>query len=127
MKKVLFLFAGLWLMASCQRQSFDEAVAAEVERFNTQEAPKRMEDVMTQDSMSYDIASRTLTYFYTVEGVGEELFPADQLKEQILQNIRASITLKTHKEHDVTFRYHYTGRASQKVLLDAVFTPEDYK
>ena len=114
-------------MASCQRQSFDEAVAAEVERFNTQEAPKRMEDVMTQDSMSYDIASRTLTYFYTVEGVGEELFPKDELKEQILQNIRASITLKTHKEHDVTFRYHYTGRTSQKVLLDAVFTPEEYK
>ena len=98
-----------------------------MERFNTEEAPKRVEELMTQDSMAYDITTRTLSYFYTVEGVGEELFPKEQLQQQILQHIRSSIQLKTHKDHDVSFHYRYHGKESGKVLLDVTFGPEDYK
>lgn len=127
MKKALIIFFSIPMWVCCQRQTFDEAVAAEVERFNAQEAPKRVEEVMTQDSMAYDIATHTLSYFYTVEGLGEERFPKEQLQQQILQHIRSSIQLKTHKEHDVSFRYRYMGRQGGNVLLDLTVRPEDYK
>ncbi len=118
---------GLLLAASCHRQTFEDSVAQEVENFNKNEAPKRQDPVSVFDSMNFDRQSLTISYFYTVEGEGETLFPAELLKESVLKTLRSSIQLKEHKERGYNFRYVYNAKSDGHTLMDVTFTKKEYK
>lgn len=125
-KTTLFILFFMLLATACRKQTFDERVMAEVRLFNEKEAPKRQDPYTMFDSMAFDPASRTISYYLTAEGEAETLFPADLVRESRLQYVVNSLQLKAHKEHDMSFRYVYYGKSSGRVLLDATFTPEDY-
>ena len=133
MKKGIFSIAatllgfGLTAATSCGKQSFEQQLEADVRNFNEHEAPQRQEPILMLDSMAFDANIHTLSHFYTVEGDGERLFPADLWKEEVRKNVRSSLALKPHKEHGINLRYVYYGKSSGKVLMDATYTPEDYR
>ncbi len=126
-KTFIFVIAALATFTSCKKQTFEDRVAEEVEYFNKNEAPKRQDPISVFDSMTFERQTLTVGYYYTVEGIGEEQFPLELMKENVLKNIRASIQLKTHKEHKVNFRYVYLAKSNKKVLMDETYTAEDYK
>ncbi|MDE7167011.1 MAG: hypothetical protein K2O17_08305 [Bacteroidaceae bacterium] len=127
MKKTVFLVIGMAVcLSACRKQTFEERVAQEVKEFNEKEAPKRQDMYTMFDSMTFVPKQQTLSYYYTVEGDGEQLFPAELMKENILKGVRSSLALKSHKEHGLNLQYKYYGKSSGKVLMDVTFTPEDY-
>lgn len=128
-KTALLLTLSLTLVSGCRKQTFDERVQAEVEHFNVKEAPKHMDIYTTLDSMNYDQPTQTIGYYYTVNGIADdsELFPAEAFQQQLLQNVRSSLQLKSHKEHGCNFHYCYISQTTGRPLLDVTFTPEDYK
>lgn len=129
MKKILFcsMMAAL-VCAACHKRSFDEVVAAEVEQFNKKEAPKRLDQCTTFDSMAYDMDTQTLSYYYTIEGqLDGELFPVDLVKEELQKNLTSSIQLKAHKAHGLNFHYKYLSKQSGEPIVECTFTKEDYQ
>ncbi|MDE5788195.1 MAG: hypothetical protein K2H79_06610 [Bacteroidaceae bacterium] len=127
MKKTVFLAIGMAVcLSACRKQTFEERVAQEVKEFNEKEAPKRQNMYTMFDSMTFVPEQQTLSYYYTVEGDGEQLFPNELMKENILKGVRSSLALKSHKEHELNLQYKYYGKSSGKVLMDVTFTPEDY-
>jgi hypothetical protein len=130
MKKTIFIALTLaFTLTGCKKQTFEDRVIADVEHFNTKEAPKHMDVYTTLDSMNYDKSTQTIGYYYTVNGIADdvELFPAAPFRQQLLQNVRSSLQLKPHKEHGCNFRYCYLSQTTGRPLLDVTFTPEDYK
>ena len=127
-KLFVLLSAIVLTFTGCRKQTFDERVAAEVEHFNTKEAPKRLDSATTFDSMSYDPSQLLLSYHYTIEtDIPLEQFPKEDIKQELLRNLRQSIQLKTHKEHGLLFRYRYVVQPSGEELIDCTFTPEEYQ
>jgi len=128
MKKTLLLLTTIAaVFSACHKQTFDEQVLADVEKFNTQEAPKRIDDYTTFDSMVYDTKNLTLSYFYTIEGdIDPSIFPTDALREELFDNVRNSIHFKPYKEHGLNFHYIYFLQKTRKPVFDCIFTPEDY-
>lgn len=127
MKKTVFFAIGMAVcLSACKKQTFEERVAQEIKEFNEKEAPKRQDMYTMFDSMTFVPEQQTLSYYYTVEGDGEQLFPVELMKENILKGIRSSLALKSHKEHGLNLQYKYYGKSSGKVLMDVTFTPEDY-
>lgn len=129
MKQTFLLLAvATLLLTGCKKQTFDERVQAEVEHFNLKEAPKRIDAATTFDSMQYDASQLRLSYFYTVEtDIPIDLFPREDIKQELLRNLRQSLQLKTHKEHGLLFHYRYILQPSGETIVDCTFTPEDYK
>jgi len=116
------------VLTGCKKQTFDERVQAEVDHFNEKEAPKRLDSITTFDSMQYDSKQLLLSYFYTLKtDLPMDLFPKEDVKQELLRNLRQSLQLKTHKEHGLLFRYKYILSPSGETLIDCTFTPEDYK
>jgi hypothetical protein len=129
MRKIFLLMATAALvLTGCKKQTFDERVQAEVDHFNEKEAPKRLDSITTFDSMQYDSKQLLLSYFYTLKtDLPMDLFPKEDVKQELLRNLRQSLQLKTHKEHGLLFRYKYILSPSGETLIDCTFTPEDYK
>jgi len=130
--KNFVLFIILISLISCQKKSFDERVTEEIEKFNKQEAPKRLDPVSTLDSMTFDVGTHALTYHYTLEGVADdESVLTEDVKHEhrtaLLKNLKGSIQLKPHKEQGLKFVYKYYSKKSGKVLIKESFTRKDYE
>lgn len=129
MKKTFLILPLIVLATSaCKKQTFDERVASEVELFNQKEAPKRLDMYTTFDSMAYEPSTQLLSYFYTIESdLDPSAFPKEEMRKELLKNLRSSIQLKSHKEHGISFRYKYYLKQTGKTIIDCTFTPEEYK
>lgn len=113
---------------ACHKKSFDDIVAEEVKHFNEKEAPKRLDIYTTFDSMTYDIATQTLSYYYTIEGDADsDLFPTEAVKEELKNNLCSSLQLKGHKERGLNFHYKYLSKETGAARVECTFTQEDYR
>ena len=127
-RNLLYLAVLVLALTACKKQTFDERVEAEVKQFNTTEAPKRLDQFTTFDSMAYVRDSLTLCYYYTIEGdLDLSIFPEDQLRDELLNNVRTSIQLKPYKERGLRFRYTYFVKDMDKPVINCTFAPEDYR
>ena len=68
-KTTTLLLATLLGLAACQHESFDERCGREAREYTEKQCPRRMDDYTMMDSLTFDRASRTLTYYYTMEGM----------------------------------------------------------
>ena len=131
MKRLLFL-ATLTMLTACHKKSFEERVMEDVEKFNREEAPKRVDPITVQDSVKFAPDTHTLTYFYTMEGDADnEEVLTEEVRQthhnNLLKNLRGSIQLKPHKEQGFSFEYRYYSKKSGKLLIREQFVPEDYR
>ncbi len=133
MKKVLALLCmgTLLICGACNRETKDEKFKSDFQQFTQKECPKYVDPCTRLDSACYDIASRTLSYHYTVQDMlddeaiyTEEL--TDAFHDDILKSLKNSIQLKTYKDEGITFRYDYRSTTTGKMLLVLTFTKEDY-
>lgn len=127
MKRVFTVVFIAISLSACHKQTFDDQVLADVEHFNQKEAPKQLDPYTTFDSMAYDASNLTLTYFYTLNAdVDASLFPTEEARDHLLDNLQNSIQMKTYKEHGLNFRYLFIWHETGLPLLDCTFTPDDY-
>ena len=128
MKKIVFLFLVMALMA-CQ-ESLDERCARECRDYTKKNCPSLIADGVTIDSLVFQQNTRTLTYYYTVEGVIDD---AEQLKKhdlrgELLKELKNSTSMKLYKEAGYHFRYvYYSTKNSGTKVFDTTFRQKDYQ
>ena len=103
----------------------------EAREYTEKQCPRRMDQYTLMDSLTYDEHSRTLNYYYTLEGVldNDTVMNAqacESLKNLLRKNVVNSVDLKSYKEKGISFSYCYYSKASGKVRFQVRFTPEDY-
>lgn len=132
MRKTAYILMFLCLLTTaCKRKTFDEYLFEEAEKFTTQQCPKELDRTTCIDSMTYDMQTRTLNYYYSLY---EEMNNLDVLTpgtiedftETLLVSLRDDITLKKHKEENVNFAYHYCLTPSHEEAFCIKFGPKDY-
>ena len=128
---VFALFGTLLCTSACKRETKDEKFKSDFEQFTLKECPKFVDPCTRLDSACYDIASRTISYHYTVQDqlddesiYTEEL--TDAFHEDILKGLKNSIQMKPYKDEGISFRYDYRSITTGKMLLELSYTPEDY-
>ena len=86
---------------------------------------------MVMDSMTFVSDPNGFHYFYTLDG---DLDDPELLTEEVistfhnelLKHLREDISLRKYKDRDFTFTYTYLSRSTGNLLIEAVFTPEEY-
>lgn len=129
---LLPIFAACTLLGSCQFESFDKRCAREAEEYTEQHCPLRIDPCTVLDSMKYEANSRTLQYYYTLEGLLDSvnvLTPeiVEGFKQQLKNDIVNSVQLRKYKEERINFNYIYKSKNSGATALDIKFAPADYE
>ena len=81
------------------------------------------------DSMSFDKASHTIGYHYSVKGLLDdaELINRNMPRDLLLKEVKNSPHLKLYKEAGYNFRYvYYSTKKKGTQLFEATFRKSDY-
>lgn len=131
-KYILSFCLLLFILTGCKRQTFEERIHEEAERFTLKNCPKEVDKYTLLDSCIFSIPKRTYYYNYTIRGdldvdslYTRELY--DAFHEQLLTDIKNSIQLKACKDAGITFCYRYYSDRSGKLMMIQKFTKKDYK
>ena len=128
MKKILFVLAVV-LMASCQ-ETLEERGAREARDYTEKHCPTPVASNVVMDSMTFDKATHTFGYYYTLKGTIDDTatIRRNNPRDLLLQQVRNSTNLKTFKEAGYNFRYiYYSEKNTQTVYLDILLTEKDYQ
>lgn len=133
MKRIVLVLSVLLVVcAGCKRQTFEERIREEAEKYTRKNCPKLIDDYTTLDSCVFSIPKRTYYYNYTVRGDldVDSLYTTklhDEFHADLLSSIKNSIPLKNCKDEGVTFCYRYYSNRSGKLLMIQKFTKKDYR
>ena len=120
-------------LAACQ-ESFDERCVREAREYTEKHCPMPQGDGCTLDSAAFNVATRTLSFHYTLTDSldGPDIHRQlaenhDALRREMLSALRNSIALKEYMEHGLNFSYVYTSRRTGRHVIVLTFTPSDYQ
>ena len=128
MKKIL-LFATLFLLTACQ-ETLEDRCARECKEYTQKKCPVLVTKGVTLDSMTFDKATHTFGYYYTLSGTLDDsaYIRRNNPYEMLLQQVKNSTYLKIYKDEDYNFRYIYNSQKHKgTVLFDETFKSKDYK
>ena len=129
MKKILLIVWGVLMLAGCQ-ESMDERCAREAKEYTKKKCPAVITTGVTIDSLIFYADSRTLTYYYTVEGVLDdyEALKTHDLRGMMLKELRNSATMKEYKEAGYNFSYVFWSTKNKGTrLYEATFREKEYQ
>ena len=133
MKHTLLIALGaLTILSACIQDKFDINCQKEAREFTEKQCPRPVDEITTIDSMVYNIDTRTLTYYYTLDSTLNETeldncIALGLFYELLHDNLKNNISLKKHKEHKLNFEYIYYIQGKDSVVIHEIFTEKDYK
>lgn len=121
---------GMMLFASCQ-ESLEERAEREAREYTEKNCPTPPENGVITDSLVFNKSNKTQFYYLTFTGEIDEpemiAGHEDELRQQLLEQIRYNPTLRPYKEAGFSFAYVCRSQKTGKTVLNYKFTPKDYK
>ena len=130
MKKTFLLLTTMMMvvLTSCQ-ETLEERCEREAKTFTQKNCPLRVAPGIAMDSMTFDKATHTITYAYTLSGQLDDsaVVNGSNSRELLLQEVKNSTNMKLYKEAGYSFRYIYHSQKKKGTkLFEATFRKSDY-
>ena len=122
------MLLAILTLTACQ-ETLEERCEREARDFTEKKCPFRVDRSTVMDSMTFDRASLTLTYSYTLNGLLDDsaVVVRNNPRELLLGELKNATSLRLYKEAGYNFRYTFLSAAnSGKVIYDITFRPNDY-
>lgn len=128
MKKICTLLIMTVLLTGCQ-ETLEERAARESRDYTEKHCPAPIAYQVTMDSMTFDKASHTFSYYYSLNGTLDDSTYLKQSnpRDMLLQQVKNSTNLKIYKEAGYSFRYVYNSTKNKVTLFDVTFKQKDYQ
>jgi hypothetical protein len=130
-KKILVLAFAALSLTSCHRTNLEDLAVKSAEDYTERYCPTPFVDSQRTDSVGFDRASHTFSYYYTISGKIDdpEVFSKGQkqIVGSILKGLKENTSMKEFKQAAYNFRYVFRSQKSGNVLMDKTFTIKNYK
>ena len=129
MRKCLYTIVCALLITACQ-ESLEQRCAREAREYSRKNCPAPIAKGVRIDSLSFDKATHTLTYSYSLEGVIDDstVIHQNDPTELMLQQLKNATAMKPYKEAGYNFQYiYYSTKDKGKKLFEATFLEKDYR
>lgn len=129
MKKILIPMLALLIFAACQ-ESLEERCQREARDYTAKNCPLPVGENVVMDSMTFDAATHTIAYIYTLSGVVDDTAAINRSnpRESLLKSLKNTPHLKLYKEAGYSFRYtYYSAKQRGQKLFDTTFREKDYQ
>lgn len=124
------------LLLSCQ-ESREERYAREMREYTARNCPQTItqDGIVVLDSLVYTKPLKhpegLVTYFYSVnaDSTAISFIKADRerLYDSLLEAVKANVELKKMKDDGITIRHIYRTGDSHQLILEFLFTENDYQ
>jgi hypothetical protein len=117
------------LLTACQ-ETLEERGAREARDYTEKHCPAPVAPQVVMDSMTFDKATHTFGYYYTLDGVFDDSanLQRNSPRDLLLNQVRNTTNLKLYKEAGYRFRYVYhSSKEKGTRVLDATFRKKDYQ
>ena len=114
---ILILSVGMLSFTACQ-ESLDEKAAQEAKLYTQKNCPAPIGENLTIDSLTFEAATHTLHYFYTLSGAADSvgLLNKDDARQALLTELKNTTTMMAYKEAGFSFAYTYRSKKDPKRL-----------
>ena len=129
MMKQLIAFALVGVLFAACQESLEEKAAKEAELYTKKNCPAKIDENITIDSLTFEISTRTLHYYYTLSGIADSvgLLNEETVLNSLLNELKNTTSMMGYKEEGYRFAYTYRSQKNPKtILFDMVFTEKDY-
>ena len=128
MKKLFFIFLVCPVAFTSCHESLEDKAAREAAEFTRKNCPVAINEYTVNDSMVYEKDTRTIHYYYTMNGKADTTAINMQLaKEGLIKGIKNATSLRPYKEDGFNFAYTYfSAKHKGKKLIEVTITPKDY-
>ena len=129
MRKSIVIIALTALLAACQ-ESLEEKAAREARVYTEKNCPAKLSETLRMDSLTFETATRTLHYYYTLTGTADvdSMQGQDNIRQALLNELKNTTSVKAYKDAGYTFDYiYYSEKNPGKKLFEANFTTKDYQ
>lgn len=126
-----FSIALCLALTACSHTSLEDRAEQEARDFTERYCPTPVQNLQRTDSVTFDKASHTFKYHYTLTGAADNIEAInkvrDQLRPALLKDLVGNTQSKVFKEEGYSFQYIYRSATSKKVLYELVLTAKDYQ
>lgn len=130
---ILSLFITICVLSACQ-ENFDTRMKHEAHDYTQKHCPQNIEENNVLDSTTYDIATRTYHRWFTLSGLLDtpesattmQKYP-EELKRQLILELRTAPGWKECKEQGINFAYTYRSARTGKKLFKVSISKNDYQ
>lgn len=129
MRKYILFISAILTFTACQ-QSLEERAAEEAKTYTRKNCPMILDNKMIMDSMTFDKASHTFSYYYTFTGVmdDENVMRPEAMREELVNGIKNMTEARAYMNEGYAFQYVYRSQKSpEKILFETLITEKDYK
>ena len=129
MKKIWIIIAVALMVTACQ-ETLEERCEREAKEYTEKHCPTPIAKNIVMDSMTFDKATHTITYAYTLSGQLDDsaVVNRSNSRELLLQEVKNSTNLKLYKEAGCSFTYtYYSAKNKGTQLFKATFRKSDYQ
>ena len=130
MKKIIITLLTLAVVLTACQESLEERCDREAKDFTKKHCPLPIDKDVVMDSMTFDKATHTINYIYTLSGAidNEEIMKKADPRKLLLGELKNSTNLKLYKEAGYNFRYtYYSTHKKGTKLFEATFREKDYR
>ena len=130
MKRYIVTLLALPLLLCACQESLEERCSREARDFTRKHCPMTVGNDVVMDSMTFDAATHTVSYLYTLSGPLDDAkrVSNSNTRELLRQDVRNSTQLKLYKEAGYNFRYvYYSKQKKGTKLFEATFRKNDYR
>ena len=129
MKKTALLLMSIVLLTACQ-ETLEDRCAREAKEYTEKHCPTLVAEDVIMDSMTFDKATQTIGYCYTVKGAIDDstVINSNEPRKLLLEQVKNSTNLKLYKDAGYSFRYtYYSTKENGTKLFEATFRKSDYR
>ena len=116
-------------MAACQ-ESLEEKAAQEAQLYTQKNCPAKMNDNLILDSLTFELGTHTLHYYYTLTGMADSVGLLDEeiAKQALLTELKNTTSMMAYKEAGYQFAYTYHSQKNPNTtLFEITFGKKDYQ
>ncbi len=128
MKKFITFALAAIVFTACQ-ESLEEKAAQEAKMYTQKNCPAMIGENLRMDSLTFELPTRTLHYYYTLSGVADSvgLLDDETARNSLLNELKNTTSMMAYKEAGYRFAYTYRSQKNPKtILFDMVFSEKDY-
>lgn len=117
------------LLTACQ-ESLEDRCEREAKEYTKKHCPALIAENIVMDEMTFDKATHTISYIYTVSGVLDDsvVINSNEPRKRLLEQVKNNTNLKLYKDAGYSFRYtYYSAKENGTKLFEATFRVNDYR
>ena len=117
------------MFSACQ-ETLEDRCVREAKEYSVKHCPVAVAENIVIDSLTFDKASHTLHYYYSLSGKLDDadVIKKNDAKKLLLDQLKNTTSMKVYKDAGFLFAYtYYSAKEPTNILFETVFTKKDYQ